>query len=84
MHTVSIHEAKTHLSRLLKQVKAGEEVIITHSGTPVAKLSAVSERHINHDRDATLRNLLAQADTLADINSDFNESSLYDDQGLPQ
>lgn len=46
MHTVSVHEAKTHLSRLLKQVKAGEEIIITHSGTPVAKLSAVEGRKL--------------------------------------
>lgn len=41
MQTVSVHEAKTHLSRLLKQVKAGEEIVITHSGTPVARLSAI-------------------------------------------
>ena len=40
MQNVSVHEAKTHLSRLLKQVQAGEEIIITSSGKPVAKLSA--------------------------------------------
>jgi prevent-host-death family protein len=36
--TVNIHEAKTHLSRLLKRVAAGEEVIIAKSGKPVARL----------------------------------------------
>ncbi len=40
MQTVSVHEAKTHLSRLLKRIEAGEEIIITNSGRPVAKLSA--------------------------------------------
>ena len=35
---VNIHEAKTHLSRLLERVALGEEVIIAKAGTPVAKL----------------------------------------------
>ena len=35
---VNIHEAKTHLSRLLQKVSAGEEVIIAKAGKPVAKL----------------------------------------------
>ncbi len=38
MQTVNVHEAKTHLSRLLAQVLAGEEIIINKSGKPVAKL----------------------------------------------
>jgi prevent-host-death family protein len=37
---VNIHEAKTHLSRLLKRVTAGEEVTISKAGVPVAKLIA--------------------------------------------
>ena len=43
MVTVGIHEAKTTLSKLIQRVHAGEEVVITNSGTPVAKLvSAIS------------------------------------------
>ncbi len=38
---VNIHEAKTHFSRLLQRVAAGEEVIIARSGVPVARLVAV-------------------------------------------
>lgn len=38
MVDVNIHEAKTHLSRLLARVKAGEEVVIARAGEPVAKL----------------------------------------------
>jgi prevent-host-death family protein len=37
---VNIHEAKTHLSRLLKRVAAGEEITISRAGVPVAKLIA--------------------------------------------
>ena len=35
---VNIHEAKTHLSKLLERVALGEEVIISEAGKPVAKL----------------------------------------------
>ena len=35
---VNIHEAKTHLSRLLEHVAVGEEVVIAKAGKPVAKL----------------------------------------------
>ncbi len=38
MPVVNVHEAKTHLSRLLTQVEAGEEVTIARNGTPVARL----------------------------------------------
>lgn len=36
--TVNIHEAKTHLSRLLKEIDAGNEIILAKSGKPVAKI----------------------------------------------
>jgi prevent-host-death family protein len=35
---VGVHEAKTHLSRLLRRVAAGEEIVITSGGEPVARL----------------------------------------------
>lgn len=38
MATVNIHEAKTHLSRLLERVRQGEEIVVAKAGTPVAKL----------------------------------------------
>lgn len=44
---VNTHEAKTHLSRLLARVEAGEEVIIARAGKPVAKLvPATPERQV--------------------------------------
>ena len=38
MRTINIHAAKTHLSRLLEDVSAGEEIIIAKAGQPVARL----------------------------------------------
>jgi prevent-host-death family protein len=36
--TINIHEAKTHLSRIVEDVAAGAEVIIAKAGRPVARL----------------------------------------------
>ncbi len=36
--SVNIHEAKTHLSRLIERVETGEEVVIARAGRPVARL----------------------------------------------
>jgi prevent-host-death family protein len=38
---VNIHEAKTHLSRLLQRVAGGEEIVIARAGKPVARLVSV-------------------------------------------
>ena len=42
MIEVNVHEAKTHLSRLLARVEGGEEVLILRAGKPVARLVPAS------------------------------------------
>lgn len=41
---VSVYEAKTHLSRLLDRAAAGEEIILTRHGRPVARLGPIHQR----------------------------------------
>lgn len=41
MHTVNIHEAKTHLSKLVEEVSKGREIVIAKSGKPMAKLTGI-------------------------------------------
>ena len=41
MQTVNIHEAKTHLSRLVERVQHGERIIIAKAGRPVAVLQPI-------------------------------------------
>ena len=41
MHTVNIHEAKTHLSRLVDEAVNGEPFIIAKSGKPLVKVTAL-------------------------------------------
>ena len=43
MISVNVHEAKTHLSRLLERVAAGEEILISKAGKPMAKLTPLSK-----------------------------------------
>lgn len=43
MAIVNVHQAKTHLSRLLRRVAAGEEIVIARSGRPVARLVPIEE-----------------------------------------
>ena len=42
MKTVTSHEAKTHLSHLLKEVQGGEIVVILNGAVPVAKLTGIA------------------------------------------
>jgi len=43
MKAVNTHEAKTQLSRLLRRVAAGEEIVIANRGVPVARLIPVPQ-----------------------------------------
>jgi prevent-host-death family protein len=46
MSDVGVHEAKTHLSRLLRRVAAGEEIVITSGGRPAARLVPLDSRAV--------------------------------------
>jgi prevent-host-death family protein len=41
--TVNVHEAKTHLSRLLERVRRGERIVIAKAGRPIAVLSPIAD-----------------------------------------
>lgn len=42
MKIVNIHEAKTHLSRLIAEAEAGEEIVLARGGKPVARLLRIA------------------------------------------
>ncbi|MFQ5486286.1 MAG: type II toxin-antitoxin system Phd/YefM family antitoxin [Desulfobacterales bacterium] len=54
MQSINVHEAKTHLSRLLARVSTGEEIVISKAGKPIARLipwsDPVSNRKSGLDR----------------------------------
>ena len=55
MQKVNVHEAKTHLSRLLERVSAGEEIIISKAGTPIAKLVPFKESQTTRRKPGSLK-----------------------------
>jgi prevent-host-death family protein len=62
---VNVHEAKTHLSRLLEQAMSGEEVIIMRAGKRLVRLSPVE--------GAPFQRRLGTARGLFVVPDDFNE-----------
>lgn len=60
MH-VNMHEAKTHLSRLVEQVESGDEVVISRAGKPVARLIPF-RRHPPRREPGALRGRIVIAD----------------------
>ncbi len=50
MATVTVHEAKTQLSDLLRRVEAGEEIIIARGDKPVVVLKAYDREHLARQR----------------------------------
>ena len=69
MDEVSVHEAKTHLSRLLARVAQGEEIVIARAGKPIARLVPVELKS---------RRVLGQDKGLFEVPDDF-DASLPDD-----
>jgi prevent-host-death family protein len=60
--TVNVHEAKTHLSRLLERAHAGEEIIIAKSGEPYARLGPLRDRSPKR-QPGTLKGLIEIGDS---------------------
>ncbi|MGA3036277.1 MAG: type II toxin-antitoxin system prevent-host-death family antitoxin [Vulcanimicrobiaceae bacterium] len=63
MKTIGSYEAKTRLSEILREVEAGETVIVTRNGNAVAKISPV-KNEVQRDPRAAMARLLASKVTL--------------------
>jgi prevent-host-death family protein len=46
LNKVNMHEAKTHLSKLVERVEGGEEIVINRAGEPAAKLVPISKKKL--------------------------------------
>lgn len=62
MESIGIYEAKSRLSELVEKAEAGQEVILTRRGRPVAKLVR-ARAEPEHDRSAIIREIRAFAVT---------------------
>ncbi|MER7002392.1 type II toxin-antitoxin system prevent-host-death family antitoxin [Dactylosporangium sp. NPDC000555] len=71
----NIHDAKTHLSRIIDRVEHGEEIIISRAGTPVAKVIPLHPRVKRTGRGSLAGRLVAAEDW---DSSDVNDSIARD------
>lgn len=71
MRTVNIHEAKTHLSRLIEQaVSSGESFIIAKAGRPLVKVAALARSETTNPRVGFMRGRIAVPERFDDIGRD--------------
>ena len=70
MRQVSIHEAKTQLSRLIKDVEAGGEIVIRRGNTPVAKLVPLHEPLVDREPGAWKGHVVIQPGFYAPLGED--------------
>jgi prevent-host-death family protein len=64
MRTINVHEAKTQLSRLLDDVRAGEEIILAKAGQPYARLVPINPSQ--HRELGFLPDLIGSGDATLD------------------
>jgi prevent-host-death family protein len=69
MKSVNIHEAKTHLSRLVERVQAGEEIVIAKAGRPAARLVPIEGAR----KPVKIGGLKARAPVPDDFNTMFEK-----------
>lgn len=72
MKTVNIHEAKTHLSRLVREALRGEEIVIARGRRPVVRLVPLAEA-VPTRQFGTAKGLVEIADDFDEPLDDFEE-----------
>ena len=72
---MNMHDAKTQLSKLVKRVEAGEEIVIARNGTPVAKLVPYTEKPV---RFGTARGKMWVADDWDSDETNAEIAALFD------
>lgn len=73
MTTVGIHEAKTNLSKLLKRVESGEEIVVARAGEPVAKIVAYSAPPKHPRTPGSMKGKIWMAPDFDEIPEEFEE-----------
>jgi prevent-host-death family protein len=74
----NMHDAKTHLSRIIERVERGEEVIIDRAGTPVAKVVPLVRR-VNR---TAIGSLAGQVDLSGEWDSPQTNAEIAADFGI--
>jgi prevent-host-death family protein len=80
MKTMTLRDANQSFAKCIREVEAGEEIVITRNGRPVARLSPVSGRRVQTaERQAALERILKRMDEGWDLSPwKFDRDAPYD------
>ncbi len=80
MKTMSLRDANQTFARCIREVEAGEEIVITRNGTPVARISPVSRRRVlTAEQQAALERTTKRMETGWDLAPwQFDRDSLHE------
>ena len=83
---VSVSDAKAQITELVRRAEAGEEVVLTRFGRPVAKITPIAPRTTTAGRRAALEAARASGRAAASPGPSGARSQdfLYDEEGLPR
>jgi prevent-host-death family protein len=76
---INIHQAKTHLSRIVDEVAAGREIVLAKAGRPVARIVPLEPK----PRRKKLGQLAGRFEVPADFNAPLDAEMLADFEGRP-
>jgi len=79
MTVVNVHEAKTHLSRLLERVEGGEEFVIARAGRPVARLVPLLAKPATRREGGFLKGLIRYAPDWDSPETNAETARLFND-----
>jgi prevent-host-death family protein len=74
MTQVGMHEAKTKLSQLVERAAAGEEIVIARRGTPVVRLTPITETSSMAAVRGSLKGRITMADDFDELPAEFTEA----------
>jgi len=83
MH-ISVSEAKGQLTELVRRAEAGEEVVLTRFGQPVARLVPETRKPTPAERKAIIAEIMASARPTPGPSAARSQDFLYDENGLPK
>ena len=83
---ISLTDAKAQLTDLVRQAEAGEDVILTRHGKPVARIAVIEPRYDREARRAALERFRdeASARITPGPSAARSQDFLYDEFGIPK
>jgi prevent-host-death family protein len=69
--SVTIHEAKTHFSKLVRRAEAGEEIVVRRGRAPVARIAPLKRKHGGVTGRGSMRNEIAVVGDMEQANREI-------------